>query len=554
VSIANCCQHTLQSPQVKCPPDIFKWGDLEGKSTRRTRRAKSTYDDKDLASVLAGPASPLRPQANPQGPVEIILGIKKHGSSHLLVTVDQAEELTRQGGIILSSRRYHISQDFESLSPIYFNNVEALTKKLSHLKPKATKNSKGQDTSQANRIYDPNNIDTSRAAFEHGRVLNSAVNAAKYGVDNLSWAQHLRICSFVFNVRGIDDRKLEERLRNPLVLDVGFCEASIPSLDPIYSTARHIIDQRNVLMGGNRKVNNLVLTLFGEAVLTVIMKPFAHGQSQKMHISSMRESLQEYFNDYRVRSGRPMILLVYNQELTLNYLRKMDVDTSAWSYDLKALLSSSSHLSGQRHRGQSYDYSGPLRRPQFDRSRSRSPRPRDPRAPYHSPSSFQSNRSERYDSPSFPFGGHNGDSNLYPPVCLVDVQQLYVKLMTNDQVRGVVDIARHFGITGAEGICAGNEAGVIIKIWKDMVTGLAIDEQRQLRSEASSYEGHASAAQNSGPSDVPVTPLDVDSDDEQDPNDIVAQPAPNSMAKQAQQMSFEDESDYGEYDSDDDSD
>lgn len=95
---------------------------------------------------------------------------------------------------------------------------------------------------------------------------------------------------------------------------------------------------------------------------------------------------------------------------------------------------------------------------------------------------------------------------------------------------------------------------VIIKIWKDMVTGLAIDEQRQLRSEASSYEGHASAAQNSGPSDVPVTPLDVDSDDEQDPNDIVAQPAPNSMAKQAQQMSFEDESDYGEYDSDDDSD
>lgn len=82
---------------------------------------------------------------------------------------------------------------------------------------------------------------------------------------------------------------------------------------------------------------------------------------------------------------------------------------------------------------------------------------------------------------------------------------------------------------------------------------LAIDEQRTSRLEASSgYDEQQDPAGNAGPSSVPAfTPLD--SDDEQDPNDVPAAQPTGNTGKQAQQMSFEDgESDYGDDDSDSD--
>lgn len=173
----------------------------------------------------------------------------------------------------------------------------------------------------------------------------------------------------------------------------------------------------------------------------------------------MQETTQDFFKDYRFRSSKTVILLVFNKELTLNYLHNINVDTSAWSHDVKDLLSSNFLLSSQHHRAQSSQiYSSARPGPSNnDRSRSRSPRPRDPRVPYNS-STFQSNRGERYDTSLSQSGGHNQGSNLYPPVCIVDVQQLYFKLMSNDQVKSVVSIARHFGITNEDGVCAGNEA------------------------------------------------------------------------------------------------
>ncbi|KAH9475215.1 hypothetical protein JR316_0012326 [Psilocybe cubensis] len=504
-------------------------------------RARFQFDDKDLANALAGPMSPLhKPHDNSQGPIalEMILGIKNHGSSHLLVTTDQAMQLSRQRDIKLINHRANLSPlDFESLSPIYFHSVEALLKKLTSLRPKksnknATKDA-DQDTSQANHIYKLYNIDTQRAAFEHGRliyrILNGLVDPAKYGVDNLSWTQDLRICSFVFNVRPIDDRKRAERLQNPLVLDIGFCEADLPNLEPNHSTAKHILDQRNAILGGNRK-------------------PFEYGVTQKiLGQDAFEEAIRELFQDVRVRSSKTMILLVYNREQTLNYLRNINVDTSAWSFDLKELLQSSRARSSR-----AYSRDHPESR-YHDRSRS-PPRSHDPRLPQRSPSAaFQSNRGERYAEPS-PAGPSGATySNLYPPVCLVDVEQLYFKLMHNAQIKSVANIARQFGVIDQDGMCAGNEASYTIKIWKDMIAHeLAIDEQGASRLGGLSLsDEQQNTAANAGPSSAPAF-APIDSDDEQDPNDIPAAQPTGNTGKQAQQMSFEDgESDYGDDDESD---
>ena len=96
------------------------------------------------------------------------LGIKIHGTSHLLITKENAEMLAHSEreryphGPPLSAR------DFESLSPISFHDAEELGKKISSLKPRGGKNRPG-DTSQANRGYDRARDDFYRGAFEHGR-------------------------------------------------------------------------------------------------------------------------------------------------------------------------------------------------------------------------------------------------------------------------------------------------------------------------------------------------------------------------------------------------
>lgn len=96
-----------------------------------------------------------------------LLGIKRHGTSHLLITKEKAEQIAeslrenRPQGPPLSV------DNFESLSPILFYDVDDLGKKISSLKPRGAKN-RG-DTSQANRGYDSARDDFYRGAFEHGR-------------------------------------------------------------------------------------------------------------------------------------------------------------------------------------------------------------------------------------------------------------------------------------------------------------------------------------------------------------------------------------------------
>ncbi|KDR72945.1 hypothetical protein GALMADRAFT_252303 [Galerina marginata CBS 339.88] len=498
----------------------------------------TSYDEKELCSIIAGPSSPLRSNGNPDGPVEVILGIKEHGSSHLLLTDEQRKAFGSSLRPGRSQTKTFFAHDFESLSPIYFHTTKELGDKLSSLRPKANKNKPAKDTSQANKGYLPGDSDLYRGAFEHGRVIyrifNNAIDALKFGVDNTLWAPHLRISAFVFNTKGVDHRSSEERLKDPVVLDVGYCGALIPSLQADYTSAKHIIHIGNSVMGGGRP-----------------KKPFNHGNSEKVSATAMPAHIQDIFREFQQSTENPMILLVYNRQLTKNFLQKMGVNTQTWCLGLKDLIMPKSYArqspaqSPNRHssnqythgRGRSSDnnilsYGSPdLDRNGMKRSRSRSPR-MDGRNntyqnPYPASPSMQSNRGKNYRDRRTPSPPAAQARRRYSPVFVLDIQQLYQKLTGNDQVKDVVDIAQNLGLTNVDGMCAGNEAGLMIDIWKSMVSGPPIDEQRKvigeqqkLRAEGGGQGVHATPG--AGPSNS--APLVVDSDDEQDPNDVVAQP------------------------------
>lgn len=152
----------------------------------------------------------------------------------------------------------------------------------------------------------------------------------------MSWSENLRVCSFVFNTKGIDDRNSSEKIRNPTVLDVGFCDATTPSLVP--GTPTHLVDAINALLGGKGKKAVESLLLFRKSPINAIMKALVQGSSDRIAASAMPARIQEFFKDHTIPTETPMILLVYHEEETMNYLRNMGVDTSAWRLGLRSLL------------------------------------------------------------------------------------------------------------------------------------------------------------------------------------------------------------------------
>ena len=81
------------------------------------------------------------------------------------------------------------------------------------------------------------------------RVLNNAIESRTYGLEDVSWAESIRVSAFVFNTKGVDDRPRADRTRYPAVLDIGFCDARLPSLAPDYTSAKHFIYTKNALLG-----------------------------------------------------------------------------------------------------------------------------------------------------------------------------------------------------------------------------------------------------------------------------------------------------------------
>ena len=80
-------------------------------------------------------------------------------------------------------------------------------------------------------------------------MLNNAIVSRTYGLEDVSWVQNVRISAFLFNTKGVDDRPRADRTRYPTVLDIGFCDAQLPTLAPDYTSSKHIIHTGNSLLG-----------------------------------------------------------------------------------------------------------------------------------------------------------------------------------------------------------------------------------------------------------------------------------------------------------------
>ncbi|KAF8203864.1 hypothetical protein BJ912DRAFT_941248 [Pholiota molesta] len=455
---------------------------------------KFLYDEKGLADAIVGPRSPLRIAKKSDEPVELILGITRQGSSHLLLTWQQVQKIEHFLKLPRPQGRAFSAGDFESLSPIAFFSAEEFTKKLAFLKPKATRKGKKsgsgapEDSSQANRGYTIGIDNLYRGAFEHGRVIYRILNDTfrddsnpkVYGCDNTAWTPDICISSLVFNTKGVDDRLTSEKVRNPHVLDIGFCNTVLPSITPEYSTAIHIVHSGNIFLG--RKGPK---------------QPFRHGDTESIMAAMLPNRIQNLFQGRK----SPMILLVNKQEETMNFLRNMGVDVSQWRYGLRGLLF------GSKSNSQSSNYHN-------SRSRSRSPSRRN-HQDYNSryPSSHQDQYNTRRPPP-------------YAPVYVLDIHQLYVKLMQAQDAQLVVDIARRLELPVEDGWCAGNEAPLLIDIWRSMISGPPIDDQRDLRTGVAAPETEAQVNPTPGPLTAPSSdgPIQQQSGGGSDSEDSEADP------------------------------
>ncbi|RDB21809.1 hypothetical protein Hypma_010899 [Hypsizygus marmoreus] len=513
------------------PPDYYQLGGF------RSPINWFQYDDKNLAKTIAGDDSPLRPKnGDSKGPVELVLGIKHTGSSHLLLTESQIDRVVRaHPGLQRPRARPVPATAFESLSPIYFHAHE-LEKKLGQLKVKSS-GQKSTDNSQSNKQFQSGEDGIQRGGFELGRLLyqllHNNVEPGKYGLYAKPLPSSVRICSFVYNTPFKDERPSKDRLTTPILLDCGLAEATIPDLKHKAETSLHFtFSSQAFLNQGSARLD------------------FVHGASESLASTVISARLQEFFKDYTQPTSQPMILLVHNEEQSLNALENLGVDTSLWARKsgLRKLFYETVKVKGEAspsfpsdtRRSYEKEPNGYEYRNNRPRSRSRSPRRSSGQSSYASrSSSFRDTRSpSRRHLEDYDYAQQR--RNTYAPVYIVDIQEQYKKLMQTALGAGSVNkIAEHLGISKDLGWCAGNEAVLIIDVWRSMISGPAIDEQRTLRT---IRQGRSRTAVKE-PESADVTG-DVGDESDMDPNDIVQTAVPQAVGDP------DSGSDYGESDSD----
>ncbi|KAG5641443.1 hypothetical protein DXG03_005217 [Asterophora parasitica] len=445
------------------------------------------YDDKKVAQLIAGDASALKPRDSKQ-PVELVLGIKRTGTSHLLLTEIQLDQIERAARLRLPNTSPAVtSNDFESLSPIYFHDPDQFAAKFSTLKIKTVKNRSPTDNSQTNKQFISGDAGVQRGGFEHGRLfyrtLHNLVDHRTYGLNDASWARSrsFNVCSFVFTPRLPDTRSTEDRRKSPIALDCGFAEATMPEL-----------------------------------------KNFEYGTTEKLDGSIIHARVRELFSDERLSREKPTILLVHDEELTKNMLQNCGVNVSLWESGLEGFL-------GLHRRGA-----------HRDRERSRSP----PRSYYHAGPSSRSRHFSRRPSPGPTSGEYRRRTQSYSanaPVYVVDIKVQFMTLMqTATSSESVTKIAKYLGLTQAECQAEGEtEEGHTEGQAEGQAEGwCAGNEAVASRREPPIPIHHPSAA-------AQVPPVEYDSD--QDPNDL-----PPPTAPQTQIYEPASDSDYGESSDDDD--
>ncbi|KAG6831002.1 hypothetical protein H0H87_006575 [Tephrocybe sp. NHM501043] len=409
-------------------------------------------------------------------------------------------------------RPYTRAYDFESLSPIYFYAQEDFKETLDRLKTKQAKNRTPWDNSQENKAFSSNHDQPERAAFEHGRLLyriiKKSIDPRKYNLYDVSWAPASQIYSFAFTIRLPDTRSSEERTKSPILLDCGLAQATLPdatdgtSLRYREKSVIHISFYTNrMLSAGSPKLK------------------FKHGETEELDDLATSARLKEFFATtiYQGSSvgSAPVILLIHNALVAMNALRNLGVDTSEWKIGLKDLFEISAtqgdyrddrriKANSRQYRNNSYHTNDRDNR----RGRSRSPARSAP-----------SHRNLSSSSPLI--------RKVFAPVYVVDIKVLYEALMQSSVASESVA-----SIAGPRGLHLDDSKGcTMVDIWREMISGSSINQQRELRNKNRNCNAQATAVA------APDTPGDDSDVDPRTIRPIALNPT-------------DDDSDYGESDSD----
>ncbi|KAK0198123.1 hypothetical protein F5146DRAFT_1018318 [Armillaria mellea] len=262
------------------------------------------------------------------GQLQLALGITNTGASYLLIPGRQAKEIARNCRLPPPRPDKSLNAgDFESISPIEFENPAELIKKLGSLastKNKSRRNGVAPvDTSKANKGYDAIAMDPDRRndglyrpLFEHGRVLyrlkKNILDENLVEVGRSQWLETFRMCSFIYN---------RWQPNSPTILDIGLAEGTPGRLDPP-PAARQIVIRRNAMLDEGKR------------------DKFIYGTPEVTDDDGATRTVQEFF---RKRDSGPMLLLVCGRKDTSEVLKQCyDVDSTAWGNGLKDLLQPSS--------------------------------------------------------------------------------------------------------------------------------------------------------------------------------------------------------------------
>ncbi|KAJ7156526.1 hypothetical protein C8R43DRAFT_998259 [Mycena crocata] len=256
------------------------------------------------------------------GILELVFGIKPSGTSHILLTPDDWDNLRRRAnpGLKHSRREPDDEADFLALSSISFATPEDLHRKLKSLAPKKMppkkKKKKNYDTSQANKAFrGVENLE--RGQFENMRVLYRTLGRPDaphaLGVGDISWRSSIRVFGFAYNLW-----HLHKHGPSPTVLDLAWCEARTPELKAISSTT-HLVPERNQHLTNPGKKN-------------------ADTSDDRSEIQTCASATISQKLLHAFQGAEPSILLVHDRRVALNVLKSYEVNVSEWKFWLNDLL------------------------------------------------------------------------------------------------------------------------------------------------------------------------------------------------------------------------
>lgn len=86
------------------------------------------------------------------------------------------------------------------------------------------------------------------------RIIHGDANLEKFALGDATWTNAFRVCAFVFNTKGRDQRLSKDRIAHPIVLDCGLAEATAPDLETMRETIHLILLQNSKMNQGTPKL------------------------------------------------------------------------------------------------------------------------------------------------------------------------------------------------------------------------------------------------------------------------------------------------------------